>query len=205
MGIFLVTRMKKRIRYAVRERRPVHRGKGVTSDQEIVLTGARGKKQYPGALRHIGYRDPETGKHYVFLTNNFDLAAKTLADIYKARWQVELFFKWIKQNLDPVADEQRLINVARRKAGNCSVRGVGLEFVGGFQRRGRNADLGRNADFFSALQDMSFRFPYVELREPSSPCKLESEQPPYLSKLVILVIASEGFQPIDRERGLALP
>jgi len=50
-------------------------------------------------VRRIGYRDMETGKHYVFLTNNFKLAAKTIADIYKARWQVELFFKWIKQNL----------------------------------------------------------------------------------------------------------
>ena len=50
-------------------------------------------------MRRIGYRDPETGKRYVFLTNNFKLAAKTIADIYKARWQVELFFKWIKQNL----------------------------------------------------------------------------------------------------------
>ncbi len=47
----------------------------------------------------IGYQDPKTGKHYMFLTNNFKLAAKTIADIYKARWQVELFFKWIKQNL----------------------------------------------------------------------------------------------------------
>ena len=50
-------------------------------------------------LRRIGCRDPETKIHYVFLTNNFKLAAKTIADIYKARWQVELFFKWIKQNL----------------------------------------------------------------------------------------------------------
>jgi len=50
-------------------------------------------------LRRIGYRDKETGKHYVFLTNNFKLSAKTIADIYKARWQVELFFKWVKQNL----------------------------------------------------------------------------------------------------------
>ena len=50
-------------------------------------------------MRRIGYRDPESGKHYVYLTNNFSLAAKTIADIYKSRWQVELFFKWIKQNL----------------------------------------------------------------------------------------------------------
>ena len=50
-------------------------------------------------MRRIGYRDKETGKHYVFLTNNFKLSAKTIADIYKARWQVELFFKWVKQNL----------------------------------------------------------------------------------------------------------
>nr|WP_326491617.1 transposase [Desulfolithobacter dissulfuricans] len=50
-------------------------------------------------LRRIGYRDPETGKQYFFLTNNFHLAAKTIADIYKARWKIELFFKWIKQNL----------------------------------------------------------------------------------------------------------
>jgi len=50
-------------------------------------------------LRRVGYRDAETGKHYFFLTNVFDLAAKTIADIYKERWQVELFFKWIKQNL----------------------------------------------------------------------------------------------------------
>jgi putative transposase len=50
-------------------------------------------------MRRVGYRDPETGKQYYYLTNNFKLAAKTIADIYKSRWQVELFFKWIKQNL----------------------------------------------------------------------------------------------------------
>ena len=56
-------------------------------------------KKCPVQLRRIAYRDAETGKRYVFLTNNFTLSAKTIADIYKARWQVELFFKWIKQNL----------------------------------------------------------------------------------------------------------
>ena len=56
-------------------------------------------KKYAIALRRIGYKDLETGKHYFFLTNNFKLAAKTIADIYKSHWQVEPFFKWIKQNL----------------------------------------------------------------------------------------------------------
>lgn len=56
-----------------------------------------GDKLHP--IRRIGYRDPETGKRYVFITNHFDWSAQTIADIYKQRWQVELFFKWIKQNL----------------------------------------------------------------------------------------------------------
>jgi len=95
---FLVTRLKKNIKFKVIERRPVIKSKGVTSDQTIMLTGPKAD-DCPIPLRRIGYHDPETGKHYVFLTNNFNLAAKTIADIYKARWQVELFFKWIKQNL----------------------------------------------------------------------------------------------------------
>lgn len=68
-------------------------------DQTIEFTGPQVSKKCPIQLRRIGYKDAVTGKHYVFLTNNFKLAAKTIADIYKARWQVELFFKWIKQNL----------------------------------------------------------------------------------------------------------
>ena len=98
-GVFLVTRLKRGIRYRVLERRPANRARGVTSDQTIEFTSARARKRCPHRLRRIGYRDPETGRHYVFLTTNFALSAKTVADIYKARWQVELFFKWIKQNL----------------------------------------------------------------------------------------------------------
>jgi len=95
---FLVTRLKKNAKYKVTERHPVLKNKGLTSDQTIVLTGTKAS-DCPIPLRRIGYRDPETNKHYVFLTNNFNLAAKTIANIYKSRWQVELFFKWIKQNL----------------------------------------------------------------------------------------------------------
>ena len=98
-GIFFVTRLKSNAKTRIVSRRTVLSGKGLTSDQTIKFTGAQTAKKCPVQLRRIGYRDPETGKHYVFLTNNFKLAAKTIADIYKARWQVELFFKWIKQNL----------------------------------------------------------------------------------------------------------
>ena len=71
---------------------------GVTSDQSIQFTSTKAKNCRLD-LRRVGYRDTETGKHYFFLTNVFDLSARTIADIYKERWQVELFFKWIKQNL----------------------------------------------------------------------------------------------------------
>ena len=98
-GIFFVTRLKSNAKTRVVSRRMVLSGKGLTSDQTIEFTGVLTAKKCPIQLRRIGYRDPETGKHYVFLTNNFKLAAKTIADVYKARWQVELFFKWIKQNL----------------------------------------------------------------------------------------------------------
>ena len=95
---FFVTRMKQGIRYKVAERHEVNYSKGLTSDQVIRLTGAKAK-ECPIPLRRIGYRDPETGKHYVFLTNIHHLVAKTICDIYHDRWQIELFFKWIKQNL----------------------------------------------------------------------------------------------------------
>ncbi|MCU7838463.1 MAG: IS4 family transposase [Candidatus Thiodiazotropha sp. (ex Troendleina suluensis)] len=98
-GIFFVTRQKSNAAYRVISRQPVIKSKRLTSDQIIEFTGPITAKKCPIQLRRIGYRDPETGKHYVFLTNNFKLAAKTIAQIYKARWDIELFFKWIKQNL----------------------------------------------------------------------------------------------------------
>jgi putative transposase len=98
-GIFFVTRLKSNAQYRVVSRRAVLASKGLTCDQTIEFTGIQTARKCPILLRRIGYRDPETGKHYVFLTNHFKPAAKTIADIYKARWQVELFFKWIKQNL----------------------------------------------------------------------------------------------------------
>ena len=90
-----MTRLKRNAVYKLLERRPVNRKTGVTSDHVVEVVN-RGKAL---RLRRIGYRDPESGKHYEFLTNHFRLSPKTIADIYKDRWQIELFFKEIKQNL----------------------------------------------------------------------------------------------------------
>jgi hypothetical protein len=98
-GAFFVTRLKSKIRYTVLERREVRGKRGITSDETIRLTGGDTRKRYPGPLRRIGYVNPEDGKRYVFLSNNFHWAATTIARLYKCRWQVELFFKWIKQHL----------------------------------------------------------------------------------------------------------
>jgi putative transposase len=98
-GIFFVTRLKTNAKYRIISRHPVLKRKGLICDQTIEFSGVLTAKKCPVPLRRIVYRDAETGKRYVFLTNNFKLSAKTIADIYKARWQVELFFKWIKQNL----------------------------------------------------------------------------------------------------------
>lgn len=97
--INFVTRLKKNAKYHVVKRCRVLKNKGVRSDQTIEFTGVQTAKKCPIRLRRISYRDVTTGKRYVFLTNNFKLSAKTIADIYKSRWEVELFFKWIKQNL----------------------------------------------------------------------------------------------------------
>ena len=96
--IFFVTRQKRNARYRVLARRPVNAALGLVSDETIVLTGAKAR-ECPKPLRRIVYQDSGTAKVYVFLTNHFRLAAKTIADIYKERWQIEIFFRFIKQNL----------------------------------------------------------------------------------------------------------
>jgi IS4 transposase len=77
----------------------VDKSAGLRFDQTAVLTGVRSQQQYPDALRRIGFRAPQTGQRLVFLTNNFAEPALTIAQLYRCRWQIELFFKWIKQHL----------------------------------------------------------------------------------------------------------
>jgi len=98
-GVFFVTRARKNMRYQVSERRAVEKANGLRADQTIRLTGQKSMQEDLPRLRRVSYVDPESGQRYVFLTNNFALAASTIAAIYKQRWQIELFFKWIKQNL----------------------------------------------------------------------------------------------------------
>lgn len=96
---FFVTRTKAGIQLNRLESRPVDRTTGLRSDHIVWLTHPRSVTHYPDRLRRVSYRDPEEGKVLVFLTNNFDLPALVIALLYKLRWRVELFFKWIKQNL----------------------------------------------------------------------------------------------------------
>ncbi|MEJ1355298.1 MAG: IS4 family transposase [Candidatus Sedimenticola sp. (ex Thyasira tokunagai)] len=98
-GSFFVIRAKSNTKYKRRYSHPADKSGGVQCDQTIVLTGVNTATGYPQSLRRIKYHDAKTGKTFNFLTNNFAIPAQTVADLYRYRWQVELFFKWIKQHL----------------------------------------------------------------------------------------------------------
>ena len=96
---FFVIRAKSNLRCRRLYSRPVDKQSGLRCDQTVVLAGAKSAENYPDKLRRVKFRDPRTGATLVFLTNNFSLPALTIAELYRCRWQVELFFKWIKQHL----------------------------------------------------------------------------------------------------------
>ena len=98
-GSFFVTRGKSNLKAQRRYSRPVDRSTGLICDQTVVLTGFYSSQNFETPLRRIRFNDPKTGKRLVFLTNNFILPALTITELYRCRWQVELFFKWIKQHL----------------------------------------------------------------------------------------------------------
>jgi putative transposase len=98
-GVGFVTRLPKNVRYRVVKERPTSPASPVLADQLLRLSTAYSRSHYPEPLRRVRYQDPETGKEYVFLTNRLDLPALQVAELYRRRWQIELFFKWIKQNL----------------------------------------------------------------------------------------------------------
>jgi len=98
-GSFFVTRARADLRVQRRYSRPVDRTTGLRCDQTVVLTGFYSQQGFPVPFRRVRFCDPASGKSLVFLTNNFALPALTITDLYRCRWQVELFFKWIKQHL----------------------------------------------------------------------------------------------------------
>jgi len=98
-GLFWVTRPRKAMQYEVIKSRPTAADSAVASDQIVRLCNRRARAAGAYDIRRIEYRDPESSKTYVFITNQMSWSAQTVADIYKSRWEVELFFKWIKQNL----------------------------------------------------------------------------------------------------------
>ena len=98
-GAFFVTRLKTSIQWTRVRSHPVDKSLGLRCDQEILLSSKHLKELYPERLRRVGFRDETQDRTLVFLTNNFLLSAETIAALYKARWEIELFFKWIKQNL----------------------------------------------------------------------------------------------------------
>ena len=98
-GAFFVTRAKSNIDAHRVYSAPTDRSTGIICDQTISLDGFYTRQDYPELLRRIRFKDPESGKTLVFITNNFSLPAATICALYKSRWQVELFFKWIKQHL----------------------------------------------------------------------------------------------------------
>ena len=98
-GSFFVTRAKSNFQASRRYSATVDRTTGLVCDQTVVLTGFYSRKGFEEPLRRIKFNDPESGKRLVFLTNNFALPAFTITQLYRLRWQVELFFKWIKQHL----------------------------------------------------------------------------------------------------------
>jgi hypothetical protein len=98
-GSFFVIRGKSNLKAKRRYSHPVDRSSGLICDQTVVLTGFYSLKGFETPLRRIRFTDPKTGKRLIFLTNNFELPALTITELYRCRWQVELFFKWIKQHL----------------------------------------------------------------------------------------------------------
>jgi hypothetical protein len=98
-GSFFVTRGKSNLKVQRRYSHPVDRTTGLMCDQSVVLTGFYSRQGFEAPLRRIRFKDPETAKTLIFLTNNFALPALTITELYRCRWQVELFFKWIKQHL----------------------------------------------------------------------------------------------------------
>lgn len=176
-GAFFVSRAKCNMSFCRLYSHPVDKATGVHCDQTIVLAGRSTKRLYPEKLRRIKYWDQETNQEYVFLTNDFVLSASTIALLYKYRWQVELFFKWIKQHLSIKAFWGRSENAVKTQI--CVALCVYL-LVAILKKR---ADIDRSS--YEILQILS-----VSLFEKIPLFKLISRHPLHIQKTVVQKRAS---------------
>ena len=152
VGAFFIIRAKSNTRYERRYSHPADKTTGVRCDQTVVLTGAKGRKHYPQPLRRIKYYDAGTEKTFNFLTNHFAVSAPTVAELYRCRWQVELFFKWIKQ---PLAHQVVLRHVGERGQDSDMDCGDGVCARGGAEEAA--GDLGRALHNFAGLEPDAVR------------------------------------------------
>ena len=167
-----VTRARRNLKTRRLYSRAVDRTSGLVYDQTIRLTVQATAAKYPVNLRRVKFRDPDTGKAYIFLTNNFELPALTIARLYKARWQIELFFKWIKQHLRIKAFYGRSPNAVRTQIWIAISVYVLVAIV---RKR-----LGTKLELYTLLQILSVTlFEKTSLEEAfSAPNYTTSSQPP---------------------------
>src|SRR6202162_957717 len=163
-GSFFVTRGKSNLKVQRRYSHPVDRKTGVICDQTVVLTGFYSHQGFEAPLRRIRFRDPETAKTLIVLTNNFVLPAFTITELYRTRWQVELFFKWIKQHLRIKAFFGTSENAVRAQIWIAITVYVLVAIV--------RKELGFSASLFQILQVVSVtifeRVPILQALEPQN-------------------------------------
>jgi hypothetical protein len=174
-----VTRAKTNLKARRLYSRPVDRTTGLLCDQTVRLSIKVTAAKYPMKLRRVKFRDPETGKRYVFITNDFTLPALTIANLYKARWQIELFFKWIKQHLRIKAFYGRSPNAV------CTQIWIALSvylLVAIVRKR-----LGTSLDLYTLLQILSVSlFERIELQQAFSCPGYRNSQIPFPNQLSLL-------------------
>jgi len=175
---FFVVRTKSNVLLQRRYSHPVDKSTGVRSDQTVVLTSFESASVYPDALRRVSYFDTETNKRLKFLTNNFVLPALTIAQIYKCRWQVELFFKWIKQHLRI----KRFLGTSENAVKTqiwCAVSTYVLIAI-------VKKELHLDASLYTCLQILSVSvFEKTEVSCALQPDRSQSELPPTANQLIL--------------------
>jgi hypothetical protein len=173
---FFVTRAKRGLDFTRRARRRVDKTTGLRSDQTIVLAGPKTSRLYPDPLRRVVFYDAENDRRFVFLTNNFTLPALTIAKLYKCRWQVELFFKWIKQNLHIKSFYRTSDNAVRVQVWIA----ISVYVLVAIVRR----ELGINRSLSEILQILSLTlFEKTPIFQALSVSKSQDPEPPFSNQL----------------------